>query len=62
MAKQSKQTARQKRKPNGPSQPRRLDDLGQAFPNDWLEAVIVLVAAVAILGGAVGLYYLSKGV
>jgi hypothetical protein len=40
--------------------PKRSDELGDAFPNDWLEALIILVAIVGIFGGAVGLYHLAQ--
>jgi hypothetical protein len=43
----------------GPTQPSRHDDLGDTFPNDWLEALIIFLALVGIGGGAVSLYYLS---
>ena len=53
----------QKRKrDHGPVVKRRHDELGEAFPNDWLEAVIVLAAMTAMGGGAWFLYYLSTQV
>ena len=38
----------------------RRDELGDSFPNDWLEAVIVFVALIGIGGGAFTLYYLAQ--
>lgn len=60
-----------KRQSNDPlstvSQPRRRDKrytiasdaLSDRIPNDWLEAVVILVALVAVSGGAYMLYELS---
>lgn len=42
--------------------PRRVDDLGDSFPNDYLEALILLVCTFAIFGGFVALYYLAQKV
>ena len=39
---------------------RKDDEVGDSFPNDWLEAVIVLVALIGIGGGALTLYHLSQ--
>jgi hypothetical protein len=51
---------RKLRQSNEPAVPKRSDELGDAFPNDWLEALIILVAIVGIFGGAVGLYHLAQ--
>jgi hypothetical protein len=40
--------------------PKRQDELGDAFPNDWLEALIILVAIVGISGGGLALYHLAQ--
>ena len=51
---------KQQKKKVGPTH-RVRDDSGDGypFPNDWLEAVIVLTALVFIGGGAFFMYYLS---
>jgi len=36
------------------------DDVGDSFPNDWLEALIIFVAGVGVFGGFVTLYYLGQ--
>ena len=36
------------------------DALSDRIPNDWLEAVVILVALVALSGGAFMLYELSQ--
>ena len=36
------------------------DALSDRIPNDWLEAVVILVALVALSGGAYTLYSLSQ--
>ena len=33
----------------------RTDELGDSFPNDWLEFAIIAVAAIGVIGGAVAL-------
>ena len=38
--------------------PRRSDDLGDSFPNDWLEAGIMFVVGVALFGSVFALYHL----
>lgn len=43
-------------------QERRADELGDAFPNDWLEFVIICIAMVGVIGGGIGLYVLSQQV
>jgi hypothetical protein len=55
MARQKKTTAKQRAKP-------KADDLSDAFPNDWLEALILFVAGVGIFGGIVALFYLADKV
>ena len=51
------------KKRGGPSHRVRKDDeLGDAFPNDWLEGLIVFVALIGILGGALALYHLAQSV
>ena len=39
----------------------RQDEVGENFPEDWFEAVVVFTALVFIGGGAFTLYYLSQG-
>ena len=39
---------------------RKDDELGDAFPNDPIEFVIVLVALIGIGGGALTLYHLAQ--
>ena len=36
----------------------RSDDLGDSFPNDWIEFAIICVAAVGVIGGAVAMFML----
>lgn len=43
-------------------QERRSDDLGDSFPNDWIEFAIIAVALVGIVGGIIGLVTLSNQV
>ena len=50
----------QQRIEHGPKQKLRHDDLGDSFPNDWLEALIVFTALVFISGGAYFMYYLAQ--
>ena len=38
----------------------RKDELGDSFPNDWIEAVVVFVALIGIGGGAFALYHLAQ--
>jgi len=40
--------------------PKRHDDLGDSFPNDWLESLIIVTALIAMSGGAYALYYLAQ--
>ena len=47
-------------KDNGPRLKRRDDDLGDSFPNDWLEAAILFVAGCGVFGGFFALYYLTQ--
>ena len=44
----------------GPDHKVRSDELGDSFPDDWIEAVIVFVALIGIGGGAFTLYYLGQ--
>jgi uncharacterized membrane protein len=46
----------------GPSVQRRSDELGDAFPNDWLEFAIISVALVGVIGGIVALVHLINQV
>jgi hypothetical protein len=48
-----------KKKNVGPSQKLRHDDIGDTFPDSWVEALIVFIALAGIGGGALSLYYLS---
>lgn len=57
-----KNPSQKRRKDQGPVAKRRHDDLGDAFPNDIIEAIIVFVAVVAMSAGAYFLYYLSNQV
>jgi hypothetical protein len=41
---------------------RRSDDLGDAFPNDWLEFGIIAVALVGVIGGVIALVHLMNQV
>lgn len=47
-------------KDNGPKLKRREDELGDSFPNDWLEALILFVVGIGIFGGLFSLYYLTQ--
>ena len=38
----------------------RQDEIGESFPQDWVEAVVVFTALLFIGGGAFTLYYLSQ--
>ena len=40
----------------------RADDLGDSFPNDWVEALVLFVAGVGVFGGLFALYYLAQQV
>ena len=40
--------------------PKRNDDLGDSFPNDPLEVVIILVALICMGAGGVFLYFLGS--
>ena len=55
-----KNPSQQRRRDQGPKLKLRHDELGDAFPNDWLEAVIVFTALVFISGGAYFMYYLAQ--
>ena len=48
-----------KKKNIGPTHRVRKDEVGESFPDSWVEAVIIAVALIGILGGAVALYHLS---
>ena len=41
---------------------RQDDHLGDRIPNDWLEAVAIFLALMAITGAGIALYYLSEQV
>ena len=47
-------------KDNGPKQKRRHDDLGDSFPNDYLEAAILFVVGLAMFGSVYALYHLYQ--
>ena len=51
-----RQKSKQKPRPASASP----DPIGDRFPNDWLEALILFVAAAGIFGGFFALYYLAK--
>lgn len=51
-----------KKKKIGPTHRVRKDELGESFPSDGIEAVIVFLALIGIGGGAFMLYYLAQGV
>ena len=36
------------------------DPVGDSFPNDWLEALILFVAGVGVFGGVLALLYLAQ--
>lgn len=38
--------------------PRRPDELGDSFPNDYLEVAILFVVGLGLFGSVVALYYL----
>jgi hypothetical protein len=40
----------------------RSDELGDAFPNDWLEALIIFIAGLGVFGGFFALYHLTQQV
>lgn len=42
--------------------PKRHDDLGDSFPNDWLESLIIVTALIGMGAGAYALYYLAQQV
>ncbi len=49
------------RKPRKPSKkPHSPDPIGDSFPNDWLEALILFVAGVGVFGGLLALLYLAQ--
>ena len=35
-----------------------IDEVGDSFPNDWLEATILFVVGVAMFGSVIALYHL----
>ena len=47
-------------KDNGPKLKRRHDELGDSFPNDYLEALILFVVGVAMFGSVIALYHLYQ--
>jgi hypothetical protein len=54
---------RQNPDPLGLSVSKRQDDhLGDRIPNDWLEAVVIFLALMAMTSAGVALYYLSEQV
>ena len=54
-----KNPSQRRKRDQGPELKLRHDDLGDAFPNDWLEWLVVTVALTAIGIGAYVMYYLS---
>ena len=38
----------------------RHDPIGDRFPNDWLEALILFVAGIGVFGGIYALLYLAQ--
>ena len=40
--------------------PKRNDELGDSFPNDWLELVVVISAVLCISAGMLFLYFLGS--
>ena len=38
----------------------RSDDLGDSFPNDWLEGIIFAVAMIGVIGGLSALVHLAN--
>jgi hypothetical protein len=55
-----KNPSQRRKRDQGPELELRHDDLGDAFPNDWLEAVIIFTALVFISGGAYFMYHLAQ--
>jgi hypothetical protein len=55
-----KNPSQRRKRDQGPELKLRHDDLGDAFPNDWLEAVIIFTALVFISGGAYFMYHLAQ--
>ena len=56
MARQKKTTTKQRVKPRSASP----DPIGDRFPNDWLEALILFVAGIGVFGGIFALLYLAQ--
>jgi hypothetical protein len=38
----------------------RRDEVGDSFPNDWLEALILFAAGLGVFGGVFALLYLAQ--
>ena len=53
---------RQNPDPLGISVSRRPHDSDDKVPNDWLEAVVIFLALMAMTGAGIALYYLSEQV
>ena len=49
-----------KSKRNGPRHKVKKDELGDSFPNDWLEASIVFLFLVVVSFGAYGIYMIGQ--
>jgi hypothetical protein len=49
-----------KSKRNGPRHKVKKDELGESFPNDWLEMCIVLLFLAGVSFGAYGIYMISQ--
>ena len=39
---------------------KKKDEIGDSFPNDYLEVIILFVCGVGIFGGVLSLYYLVQ--
>ena len=51
---------RQKSKQKPRARSARPDPIGDRFPNDWLEALILFVAGIGVFGGVFALLYLAQ--
>ena len=49
-----------KSKRKGPKHRVKKDELGEAFPNDWLEATIVFLFLSGMFFGAYGIYMINE--
>ena len=39
---------------------KKKDDIGDSFPNDWVEALILFVCGVGIFGSVIAMYHLAQ--